>query len=209
MRRFLIRAGLALFVLALVMAGAAAAYVWGLGNDAMTRAEKDGWFEPAASSEQETVFEQTMRKAFFDETWDKRSPPCSLISGAWREGTGSPPRAKTVWTISAQLATDINWEEFVHSYSLESNLRRWSLACHLQGRFSDMQMLRIHLQRTRFGGETTSADKAALALFGKPAARLDFDESTRLAAAYLSPDMRAKPDEWDQRAAHIRQRINR
>ncbi|HEV7691631.1 MAG TPA: transglycosylase domain-containing protein [Hyphomonadaceae bacterium] len=208
MRRFLVRAGLALFVLMLVVVGGAAAYVWHLGNDAMTRATKSGWFERAGPNELATPFEQTMQTAFFDEIWDKRSLPCSLISGVWREGTGSSSRAETVWTISMTLANDINWEEFVHSYSLESQLRRWSLACHLQGRFSDTQIMRIHLQRSRFGGEA-GADEVALALFGKPAGRLDFEESVRLAAIYHTPDMRGKPDEWNRRAEHVRELINR
>jgi hypothetical protein len=202
MLRFLIRAGLALFVLTLVIVGAAASYVWHLGNDAMARAEKGGWFGPAASDEPETAFEQTMQRAFFREGWDERPALCGLVSGCWG-GCPRPPGSP----VSGLLANEINRKEFTPSYSMESRLRRSSLDCHLQGRFSDLELLRMHLRYARFNAKFSSADEAAKELIGKPADDLNAEESIRLAATYGGPPVQSDPDRWNDRIEYLRGRL--
>jgi membrane carboxypeptidase/penicillin-binding protein PbpC len=111
------------------------------------------------------------------------------------------------WRISDQLSIDIFWAELEHERSLESNLRRLSLGCQLQGRFSDLEMLRMHLRNARFNGKFVSADDAAKALFGKPAGALNAEESISLAATYGSPPIQGDPDRWNSRIEYVRERL--
>lgn len=199
---FLIRACLGVLVLILLVVGGATGYIWYLGSDAMARAERGGWFEPAASDAPETALEQTIRRAFFGKGWDERPALCGLVPGCWN-GCPRPPGSR----VSGQLVNDINREEYTPSYSIESHLRRSSLNCHLQGRFSDLKLLRMQLRHARFNGHITSADEAAQALFGKPAASLDTEESIRLAATYEGPPVQNDPDNWARRIEYVRRQL--
>ena len=195
MKRFIIRAVLGVLALVIVMTCTAIAYIWHLGNDAMIRAEKGGWFEPAASGAPMSVFEGTIKQAFYGQNWEVRPELCGLFSGR--------PSSQASVVVANQVA----FAEFAPDHTLESHLRRWSLSCQLAHHFSDLQMLRMRLQHAEFNGKRSSADEAAKALFGKLAATLDLEESIRLAATYEGPPVLNNPTEWDRRTENIRKRL--
>jgi membrane carboxypeptidase/penicillin-binding protein PbpC len=161
----------------------------------MTRADKGGWFEPAASDAPMSVFEGTIRQAFYGKDWDERPEVCGLFSS--RHGS----------QVSILVANQIAFAEFAPDRTLESHLRRWSLGCQLAHRFSDLQMLRVRLEHAQFNGKLSSADEAARALFRKPAATLDLEESIRLAATYEGPPVLNNPSKWVSRIEYIRKRL--
>jgi hypothetical protein len=192
--------------LAFLLVAGVAGYFWHLGNEAMDRAEKSGWFEVEHADAPLTVFESMVQQAYFRDGWNERVFPCRTVMAIWASFTNSRQR-RLGGEVSQMLANKITYAEFEPSYSLSSHLRRASLSCHLEGRFRDAMLLRVDLKRAIYGPELIGTDATALTLFGKSASDLDNDESLRLATLYWFRGINRKPEDWDKMTERLRKRL--
>ncbi len=183
-------ASLAALVLAAVIG--LLGWVWFLGADGMTRAERTGWLDPAPSPASPTPFEKMV-----------------LITHGWRDGTThqARPRHQPICgngIIPIHLGTMI-WQDLAaRERGLRAELGRASVTCHLSIKYSDVQLTRLWLRRARFGTDLIGAEAASYYWFGKPTADLDELESARLAALSYSPSIaRGEPEKWSARAEQI------
>jgi Transglycosylase len=195
---------LATTILALVALGGATFYVWRLGEDTFNDAQAAGWFEPLPPAAAATTFETIVQKSQFNKVWNDRGFVCSTFASAWGTLTGEKQKGGG---IAVPLANRLVWETSNRDGTLESHLRRASLVCALENRFSDLQMLRIYLRKARFDGVTRGSEEASRALFAKPTAQLDAEESVRLTALFESRRLHDRPDEWNKRSDHVRKRL--
>lgn len=186
--------------LAIVAIAAGLAWAWYDGARTMDRGAASGWFAPAPEATELSPFETTVAKAVFGATWDETGVPCRTVGRLWNHYTGMPDRRGM--SISQVMARDISYEDNA-SQSLRSQVRQLSLACLLEEKFSDTELLRMWLRRAHFGGGMFGPDAAAQVLFGKPPGALDGDEAARLAALVSWPGSNAVVAEWDRRTAII------
>ncbi len=92
--------------------------------------------------------------------------------------------------------------------SIRRDFQRLFVACELERRYSDTQMLRAWLSTAYFGVEPFGIENAAHVIFGKSVADLNSDESARLTALLHAPTLRRNPDRWTARARIIAERAS-
>jgi penicillin-binding protein 1A len=98
--------------------------------------------------------------------------------------------------LADRRATSVRWQ-----------VRRFVVACRLEQRFDDRQLLRMWLATASFGQDAVGLESAAQAIFGKPSRDLNAEESARLAALLRAPSLRNQPDRWAERARSIQERV--
>jgi hypothetical protein len=184
---------------ALVLFALAAAYIWYLGSDLITRGKHAGW-AVAESEAPLSLFEQTAAKVLFAESWNRTGFPCRTAANAL---TGT----RTPMSVSALVARDIQME-VGPDRTLESHFTRLSAACQLEVSHSDTALLRLWLSHFSLAGRNNVED-AARELFGKPSNQLSEIESARLVALLGAPNAWQSPDRWTERADHLLARAQR
>lgn len=204
MLRFFRRATLILLALVILTFGGASIYVWHLGDEAFHAAEAEGLFASASSNAASTSFETAIQKTWFHQNWKDRGSVCAQISSAWTAVMGGRPEPNEI-AIALSNQTFLSLPN--HDLTLESHLRRASLACALESRFSNLQMLRFYLRRASFDGKVIGAETASQTVFGKPVGELDADESIMLAALFESGSISNNPAAWNKRADYVRKRL--
>jgi hypothetical protein len=196
----LITTVLTLAVLAVV---AGLGWAWYDGSRSMDRAEEAGWFAPAPDETDMSLFETTVAKAIFGQTWDETGFPCRTLGRLWNHYAGQPDRRGM--SISQVMARDISYEDEA-SQSLRSQVKQLSLACLLERDHSDSELLRLWLRRAHFGNGVFGPDAAAQAMFSKAPGALDASESEKLTALLYWPGTQGQPADWERRAVIIASR---
>jgi len=207
----LITGALTLSVVALAIG---VGFVWYDGSRMMDRAKQTGWLTPAPVEAPLSLFETTVARGIFGDTWDQSGFPCRTVVRLWAFYSGDrqePPRGGKppgAMAISQIMARDIVIDAGDTSSSVTSRLRQVSLACQLEG-YSDTDLLRLWLARFRFDKNVIGADAAAQALFEKAPGALNASESAKLTALVSQPGIQRNPDRWAAMAERVTRTVER
>lgn len=175
---------------------------WMDGQSVLAQAERDGaiW---TPESNRLTTIERTVAMDQFRSTWLTHAAPCRTLAFAWYDLTDqNPPQGMPV---SQRLATNLASER--SETSIRWQIRRLVVACQLEQRFNDRQLLRLYLARANFGRDAEGVEAASQLIFDKPSAALNAEESAKLAALLRGPGLRSRPDDWAVRARAIQERV--
>jgi len=178
------------------------------GGDLMKRAEDKGWLqektpEKTMGEAPLSVFEATVAKAVFGDSWNEKSVPCRAFMRTVAGLIGTAPKDMTV---SQTLARDIRYD-LEKSREFRNGMREAALACKLEETRSDTALLRIWLAHTYAGKGFKDFEAASQSLFGKPTARLDQKEAARLVALVETPNIKSDPKLWKARSDAILARL--
>ena len=201
------RLATAALTLAVVAVAIGLGFIWYDGSRMVGRAEASGWLTPAPDETPLSLFEATVAKGIFGRTWDQGGFPCRTAARFWNYYFGDRSSPPGGMSISQILARDISYQVEA-SQSLGSQVRQLSLACQLEGKHSDSDLLRLWIRRANFGRGLVGPETAAQETFGKPTSALGPAESARLAALLSEPGLRTNPDQWSARARKIAQLAN-
>ena len=176
---------------------------WADGGAVIARAQRSGALRAAPAGERLTAVERTIAMNEFPETWRTHAMPCRTLAFLWFDLTtddapqGTPVSQKFATALLAdRRATSIRWQ-----------LRRFVVACQLEQRFDDRQLLKMWLASASFGEGAVGLESAAQAIFGKPSRALNAEEAARLAALLRAPSLRNQPERWAARAREIQERV--
>jgi membrane carboxypeptidase/penicillin-binding protein len=197
-----------IFLVLLILIGLAvpvtfAVRFWMDGASVIARAEQSGALRAPAVRGRLTTAERTIAMDEFRDTWRTHGVPCRTLMFLWADmTTDSAPQGVSV---SQKFATTLLSER--RETSIRWQVRRLIVACQLEQRFDDPQLLRLWLARANFGQNAVGIDSAAQSIFGKPSRELNAEESARLAALLRAPSLRTQPERWADRAREIRERV--
>ncbi|MBX3427970.1 MAG: transglycosylase domain-containing protein [Hyphomonadaceae bacterium] len=175
---------------------------WMDGQKVLAQAERDGslW---TPRSNRLTVIERTVAMDQFRDTWLTHAAPCRTLAFMWFDITDQhPPQGMPV---SQRLATNLAPER--RETSIRWQIRRLIVACQLEQRYNDRQLLRLYLAHAYFGRDAEGVEAAAQLIFDKPSVALNDEEAAKLAALLRGPGLRSRPDEWAARAQAIQERV--
>jgi hypothetical protein len=191
-----------LVLLALAAPVTFAVQLWLDGQSVITRAERSGALR-APPSGRLNMAERTIAMNEFRETWRSRAMPCRTVWNLWNDLTAdTAPRAMPV---SYKFATDLIGER--RETSLRWQIRRYVVACQLEQRLDDRQMLRMWLAQASFGRDAIGVEAASQLFFDKSSSALSSEESARLAALLRAPSLRGQPERWAERGREIQQPV--
>ena len=193
-----------LMVLALTTPIVVAVSFWMDADDMVARAEQSGALRPAAGLQPLSTPERVIAADQFMGTWAGHAFPCRTLSLLWTDLT-DPESHPPSMPASQRAATAILGERRIASARWQ--LRRLLVACQLERRFNDAQLLRIWLAKASFGQNITGLDNAAQTILGKPSDQLTVIESAKLAALLRAPSLRTQTDRWLSEAQTISQRV--
>ena len=192
-----------LLLLSLAVPVTIASQIWMDGGAVLARAERSGALRAPAASGPLTGVERTIAMNEFPETWRTRTTPCRTLAFLWADiATDNAPRGMPVsQRLAARLMSDRR------GTSVRGHLLRIVVACQLEHRFEDPQLLRMWLAGANFGQGAVGLENAAQALFGKPSRDLNAEESARLAVLLRAPSLRSRPEQWAERARATQERL--
>ena len=191
-----------LFEILLLVAAVAVATVgvtfWLNQGAVIDRAERGGVLHQTFSTAPLSLAERAVMIDQFSQTWETDGVPCRTASLVWADivGNGAPATP-----VSQKLATALMPGQSITSVRWQ--LSRIVIACQLEQRLDDTQMLRAWLSTVNFGQHVIGIDNASQAVFGKPTDQLGAEEAAKLAALVRSPGLKDHPDLWAQRAQAI------
>lgn len=191
-----------LVLLAMAAPAVFAVQLWLDGRSVITRAEQLGALRPAPTGRL-SVAEYTVAMNEFRETWRARAIPCRTLSTLWADITTDD--APQSLPVSHKFATTLLAER--RETSIRWQVRRLIVACQLEQRFEDRQLLRLWLARASFGREVVGMEAASQSIFSKPSRALNREESARLTALLRAPSLRGQPERWTERARQIEERV--
>jgi len=194
-----------LLVIAMAVPVTIAARFWMDGSSVVQQAELRGALRATAARSALTTAERTIAMDQFPETWRASAIPCRTLAYLWADLSLSDSVPPATAPVSQRLATTLLSEQ--HGTSVRWQLRRIVVACELERRFDDRQLLRAWLATANFGAGDVGLESAAQSLFHKPSRALNADEAARLAALLRSRSLRNQPDRWAQQAQSIQERI--
>lgn len=201
------RAVFIFFVLLIALALAApitfAVRFWMDGGSVLARAERDGALRMPAARGPLTGVERTVAMDHFRETWLTYAVPCRTAAFLWADLTDD--NAPHGVSVSQRFATALLPER--DGSSIRWQIRRLIVACQLEQRFDDRQLLRLWLARASFGQGADGIENASQAIFNKPSRELNAEEAAKLSALLRWPGLRGQPERWAERARAIRERI--
>jgi hypothetical protein len=178
---------------------------WNDAGDAIARAAPSGVLTPAGETKPLTLPERIIAADEFPETWSRHAFPCRTLDLLWTDFT-DPEARPPAMPASQRAATTILGERRIASARWQ--MRRLLVACQLEMRYGDAQLLRIWLAQASFGQNVAGLDNAARANFAKPAANLNMLESAKLAVLLHSPGLRGQSERWTTEAQSLLQRLN-
>lgn len=192
-----------LLLIVLAVPATFAVQLWNDAGAVVARAGQNGALRASTVRGPLTTAERTIAVNEFRETWGVRAMPCRTAAFLWADlstDTGPPgtPVSQKVATalLSDRRGTSVRWQ-----------MKRFVVACQLELRFDDPQLLRVWLASASFGQGVVGMENAAQAIFGKPSRELNADEAARLAALLRAPSLRTQPERWAERARAIQERI--
>lgn len=196
-----------IFVVILLLIGMAvpitfAAQYWMDGQSVLARSERSGALRVPASGPL-TGVERTIAMSEFRDTWKARGTPCRTLVFIWADlTTESAPRGIPV---SQRLSATLLGEQ--NGTSIRWQIRRLIVACQLEQRFDDAQLLRLWLATAYFGRDETGIETASQSIFGKPSRELNAEQSAQLAVLLKGPGLRGNPARWAERAQQLQARL--
>jgi hypothetical protein len=191
-----------LVLIALAAPATFAVQIWLDGRSVIERAQQSGALRGARAGRL-SVVEHTIAMNEFRETWRSQAMPCRTLANLWADlATESAP---DTLPVSHKFATALLGER--RETSIRWQVRRYIVACQLEQRFDDRQLLRLWLANVSFGRDAVGLENASAAVFGKPSSALNRDESARLAALLRAPSLRNQPERWTERARQIEERV--
>lgn len=202
------RVGTVVFLLLLAVVAIPATaliHVWIDAGAVISKAEQKGLLQKPQADSPLTIAEKAIAIAEFENTWNVRSAPCRPVASSLIALSQPEVRAPNA-SVSTALSTVILME-LAPDRSLRWQLKRLFAACQLEHRYSDTQMLRAWSKRAYFGALPVGIEAAAQSLFGKNAADLDRAESARLAVLLRSTYLRKRPEQWNERARLLEERM--
>lgn len=176
---------------------------WTDAGDAIARAAPSGVLTPSGETKPLSRPERVIAADQFRETWGARAFPCRTLALLWTDFT-DPDAHPPAMPASQRAATAILGERRIASARWQ--IRRLLVACQLERRYNDAQLLRIWLAQASFGQNLTGLDSAARMIFAKSADALSNQESAKLAVLLHSPALRTQPDRWSVEAQALLQR---
>lgn len=192
-----------LIVIAMAVPATFAVRFWMESASILARAEQSGAVRAPAARGRLSAVERTIAMDEFRDTWRTHAVPCRTAAFLWADLTMDD--APSGVSVSQKVATAILSER--RGTSIRWQIRRLVLACQLEQRFDDPQLLRMWLATASFGQDVVGIESAAQAIFGKPSAELNAEESAKLAALLRAPSLRGQPERWAERARAIQERI--
>jgi len=198
-----------IFLVLLLLIGMAvpvlfATQFWNDGSSVIARAQMSGALRPPDAGGRLSTAEQTIAMDQFPGTWRARGTPCRTLSNLWND-ISSPDWSDPGTPVSQRFATVLQASR--PGGAVRRHVRRFIVACQLEQRFDDTQILRMWLSTANFGPDAVGLETAAQAIFQKPSRELNAEESARLAALLRAPGLRSQPERWTQRAQAIQERI--
>jgi membrane carboxypeptidase/penicillin-binding protein len=202
MRIVFILVTICLFVIVAAQA-AVAAHFWMDSDAVVARAAHQGALRVPAGGLHFNSVERTIAINEFAETWGQHAFPCRTLARAWSEIV-TPDASVAPIPVSQALAAKILPAQ---RDSVRGQVRRLLVACQLERRLDDVQMLRVWLASAPFGQQAIGVENAAHTVFGKPANALDGEESAKLTVLLHAPGLRNWPDLWAARAKAVSDRV--
>jgi len=196
-----------IFVVILLLIGVAvpvtfAIRFWIDGQSVLAQAEQSGALRVPAGG-QLTNVERTIAMSEFHSTWRTSGTPCRTLAFLWADlTTESAPHGMPV---SQRVSTTLLGEQ--RGTSARWQIRRLIVACQLEQRLDDAQLLRLWLAKAYFGRGETGIETASQSIFGMPSRELNAEDSARLAVLLKGPGVRGDPERWGERARALRERI--
>jgi hypothetical protein len=179
--------------------GVGAAQFFTEGSAHLKQAEEAGWINPNPPKAPLSVFEQTVARTVFGNSWGVRGTPCRTLVRTWTGlGDGKTPGGMV---ISRVLARDMKRD--LEKPRNAPKIDELALSCTLEGRYTDAAMLRAWLDHTYAGKGFDSFEAASQGLFNKPTAQLNQDESAKLTALVEVPNLKSNPERWERRTKDI------
>lgn len=176
---------------------------WLDGRAVLERADRDGALRAPAERGSLTGVERTIAMSEFRNTWRTHGAPCRTLMFLWADlATDSAPRGMPV---SQRVSTTLLGEQ--NGTSVRWQIRRLIVACQLEQRFDDPQLLRIWLASAYFGHGETGIETASQSIFGKPSRELNAEESARLAVLLKGSAVRGNPERWTERTRQLQERL--
>jgi len=192
-----------LLFLAVAAQIAVAVSVWMDGDAVIARAGQAGAFRQGGG-QRLTTAERTIAIDQFGDTWGVRAFPCRTLAIVWNDMTSTSDTINPSMPVSQRLAAGFLANR---GASVRAQLRRFVVACELEQRFDDTQLLRAWLATANFGPNAIGLESAAQAVFAKHADALDADEAAKLAALLRRPSLRDQLDRWTQQAHAVSERV--
>lgn len=177
---------------------------WMDAGDVIARAEQSGALAPPPASGRLSWAEYTIAADEFSETWRTGAIPCRTLALLWAD-VSTPQGVSPAMPVSQKLAGALLSER--QATSVRWQMRRFAVACRLEQRFDDRQILRAWLATASFGAGAEGLEAAAQAIFHKPSNALNPAESARLAVLLRAPGLRGQDERWAERAHAIEQRV--
>jgi hypothetical protein len=178
--------------------GVGAAQFFSDGSTQLKRAEDAGWIDPRPKAPL-SVFEQTVARTVFGNSWGVKGAPCRSLVRTWTGlGDGKTPGGMV---ISRVLARDMKRD--LEKPRDAAKVDELALSCALEGRYTDAAMLRAWLDHTYAGKGFDSFEAASQGLFSKPTAQLNQDEAAKLTALVEVPNLKNNPERWERRTKDI------
>ncbi len=175
---------------------------WTDAGAIVAQAERSGALRTAPADTPLTTVERTIAMHEFRDTWRSRAMPCRTLFVLWKEiTTEDAPRGISV---SQKFAATVLGDQ---QRSIRWQVRRLVVACQLEQRFDDRQLLRMWLASAYFGRDAIGLENASQTIFGKPSRSLNAEESARLTALLRAPSIRSQPERWTERARMIEERV--
>lgn len=176
---------------------------WLDGQAVLARAEQSGALRAPAARGPLTGVERTIAMSEFRSTWKTSGTPCRTLMFVWADlTTDDAPRGMPVsqrvsaMLLGEQQGTSVRWQ-----------IRRLVVACQLEQRFDDTQLLRLWLAKAYFGRNETGIETASQSIFGRPSRELNAEEAARLAVLLKGPGLRSNPERWAERARQMQERL--
>jgi hypothetical protein len=191
-----------LVLLALALPTTFVVSYWLDGRAVIARAEQSGALRPALAGRLTTA-EYVIAMDEYRETWRTQAQPCRTFAGIWTDLTGE--FVPVGMPVSQRLSSSLLGER--RGSSIRWQVQRLIVACQLERRYDDRQMLRLWLEGAYFGREERGIEAAARGYFGKSSSELDSNESARLAALLRGSSIRNNPERWAERARVIQNRV--
>lgn len=197
-----------IFVVILLLIGMAvpitfAVRFWMDGQAVLARAEQRGALRAPAARGPLTGVERTIAMNEFRATWRTSGTPCRTATFLWADLTTdnaphgvSASQRFAMSVLADRSETSVRWQ-----------IRRLVIACQLEQRFDDPQLMRMWLATAHFGQGTIGIEAASQSIFGKPSRDLNAEESAKLAVLLRAPSLRTQPERWAERARALQQRL--
>jgi penicillin-binding protein 1A len=192
-----------MLLLAVLTPVAAALMLWNDASDAIAHAAPSGVLTPSGETKPLLGAERIIAADQFGETWGGHAFPCRTLGLIWSDFT-DPEARPVAMPASQRAATTLLGDRRIASARWQ--MRRLLVACQLEQRYNDSQLLRIWLAQASFGQNVTGLEAAARAYFAKPARALNAEQSAKLAVLLRTPGLRTQPDRWTAAAQAVLER---